>query len=76
MHPPLAVAGHWGAGNTATLIGVVIAVIWYFVPAIVAFRFDRQHKIAIAVTNLFTAWTILGWIGTFAWSLFGRSHEH
>jgi hypothetical protein len=65
----LAVAGHFGAGNAATLVGIVIAVIWYFVPTIIAWRFDRKHKGWITVLNLLLGVTIVGWIAAFVWSL-------
>lgn len=47
----------------------VTSIIVYFLPALIAAK--RKHKYAnlIAILDLLTAWTFLGWVGLFVWAL-------
>ena len=54
--------------------GLVI-VIWicsailYFVPAILAYKFDCKSRLAIAGLNVLFGWTLIGWGLSLVWVL-------
>lgn len=41
----------------------------YFVPTAIAFLRHHHNRWPITVLNFFFGWTVIGWIGTLAWSL-------
>lgn len=50
------------------LIILVLMLIVYFLPTIVArYRFHRNTA-GVFVLNLFAGWTMIGWIGALVWS--------
>ncbi|MDM5069782.1 superinfection immunity protein [Aeromonas salmonicida] len=51
-------------------IGVLLVVVLlYFIPLFVAVVRGHRNATAIAALNLLLGWTVLGWIGSFVWSL-------
>ena len=48
---------------------LVILIVPYFAPAIVAFMRGHHQKWAIFALDLFLGWTFLGWVGALVWSL-------
>ncbi|QAT16675.1 hypothetical protein BU251_02480 [Candidatus Velamenicoccus archaeovorus] len=48
---------------------IVLMIVFYFLPTLVAYF--RQHKniLAIFVLNLLLGWTVLGWVGSLVWSV-------
>jgi uncharacterized membrane protein YqaE (UPF0057 family) len=63
-----------GIGSTTkevvmlSLLGLVLAVVVYFLPTMVAVRFEHPYWGAIALLNLLLGWTILGWIAALVWA--------
>lgn len=52
------------------LILIPLAVVClYFLPTVIAFARGHHNAIPIAAVNLLLGWTVLGWIGSFIWSL-------
>jgi len=51
------------------LILIVIMVLFYFLPSIIAFNAKRKNALAIFVLNLFLGWTFIGWVGALIWAL-------
>jgi hypothetical protein len=51
------------------LVAVALVLLIYFVPAIVAFRRKKRNRWAIFWLDLLTAWSVLGWLASFIWSL-------
>ncbi|AJX34757.1 superinfection immunity protein [Burkholderia oklahomensis] len=51
------------------VVGSVVAVALYFLPAIVADRRRRRDKLTIALFNALFAWTGIGWLLTLYWAL-------
>lgn len=49
-------------------VGLVIVLLLYFVPSVVAFVRGHHNKWAIFALNLLLGWTFLGWIGALVWS--------
>ena len=48
---------------------LLILIIPYFAPAIVAFARGHQQKWAILALDFFLGWTMLGWVGALVWAL-------
>jgi hypothetical protein len=48
---------------------MIVVVVLYFTPSIVATVRGHENKLAIFALNLFLGWSILGWVGALVWSL-------
>ena len=48
---------------------VIIAVIGYFLPAIIAWRRGHHQQNPIFIINLFFGWTLIGWVVCLAWAV-------
>jgi Superinfection immunity protein len=48
---------------------VLLVLIIYFLPSLVATNRGKKHSEAIFVLNLFLGWTILGWVAALVWSV-------
>jgi len=47
---------------------VIVALLLYFLPAIIASARRHNQRVAILWLNLFLGWTFLGWIAAFVWA--------
>jgi hypothetical protein len=65
--PALAASGSDG-DPVAALIIVGVTLGGYFLPAIIAFGRQHQHRVPILLTNLFLGWTLIGWVAALVWS--------
>ncbi len=50
------------------LVGAVVAIALYFLPAIVADRRGRHDKLTLALFNAVFGWTGIGWLMTLYWA--------
>ena len=48
---------------------LTVASVMYFAPSVIAWTYNRRNAGAIFALNLLLAWTGLGWIVAFVWSL-------
>jgi hypothetical protein len=48
---------------------LLMILIWYFAPAIVAFARSKNNAVAILVLNFLLGWTLLGWVISLVWAL-------
>lgn len=48
---------------------LVMLVLLYFIPSIIAFRRMHHKRRAITALNVLLGWCVLGWIGAFLWAL-------
>jgi hypothetical protein len=55
--------------NTVTVIELILIVIIYLLPTIVAFGRDIPHKATITIFNIILGWTLIGWLVLFIWAL-------
>lgn len=53
---------------------VVVLLVVYFVPTIVAARRRHQDALSIGLLNLFLGWTFLGWVFALVWATKSQSH--
>ena len=56
-------------------VGILLLVVLYFAPSIIALARSHHNKLAIFALNLLLGWTGLGWIGALIWSLTRRAPE-
>jgi sorbitol-specific phosphotransferase system component IIC len=47
---------------------VVILLLVYFVPSIIASIRHHRQRMAIYALNTLLGWTLLGWVGSFVWA--------
>jgi Superinfection immunity protein len=47
---------------------IIISLVIYFLPAIVARARKHRNDLAIFMLNLLLGWTVLGWIGALIWA--------
>lgn len=62
-------------GLTTGVILLVIGLLLYFLPGIVAGRRDHTNANAIFALNLLLGWTLLGWVIALVWSLTGTTRQ-
>jgi hypothetical protein len=48
------------------------SLVLYMLPGLIAYRRKHRSKLAIAVLNLLTGWTLLGYLISLIWSLTGN----
>ncbi len=47
---------------------IVVAVVVYFLPAIVADARERSDAFAVTIFNVLFGWTVIGWVAAFVWA--------
>ena len=57
------------------LIIILVLIVPYFVPSIIAFSRKHQNATAIFALNLLLGWTIIGWIACLVWALTAKQVE-
>ena len=65
-------ATHVGTSIALAVFGlviIVVGVILYFLPSIVAKKREHNNLTAIVLINAVFGWTILGWIGALVWAV-------
>ena len=50
-------------------IAIVISLIFYFLPTVIAMLRGKSNTFAILLLNLFLGWTFIGWIVALVWSV-------
>lgn len=70
VSPPADVSG-WDSIFAVVVSIFIILLIFalYFLPLLIAYKRGHHNFSAIAVLNLLTGWTGLGWIAALIWSL-------
>jgi hypothetical protein len=48
---------------------LLISLLIYFIPTLIAFYKKKRNRDIIFVLNLFLGWTFLGWLGALVWAL-------
>ena len=51
---------------------LMLAAVIYFLPSIVARHRRHRNLEAIKFVNFFLGWTLIGWVGVFAWALLNQ----
>ncbi len=55
-----------GAGSGQSLL--IVLLVLYFIPAIVASVRHHRNRMAITVLNVFLGWTLIGWVAALVWA--------
>ncbi len=50
------------------VIWLIVLLMLYFLPAMIAYRYRHTNATAIAVLNFFLGWTFLGWVIALVWA--------
>ncbi len=50
-------------------LSLVVGLLIYFLPSIIALARGHQNALAIFVLDLLLGWTFLGWVAALVWSL-------
>jgi hypothetical protein len=56
----------FGAGE---IIEIIILIVLYLLPTIIAVRKKHHKTVAIAIFNIVLSWSVLGWIAALFWSM-------
>ena len=64
--PAFAASG--GGDLTAGLFIIGVTLGGYFLPSIIGFGREHQHRVPILLVNLFLGWTVLGWVAALVWA--------
>jgi T4 superinfection immunity protein len=62
-------------GNTVTVIMLLLIVLIYMLPTLVAFGREHPRRHEITVVNILLGWTLIGWIGVFLWASLVRVED-
>lgn len=54
---------------------LLILVLPYWIPTIVAFIRHIDRKVGIILVNVFFGWTVLGWIGALIWACMAETES-
>lgn len=54
---------------------LLIIVIPYFLPAIIAFSKNRHNKSAVLILNIFLGWTFIGWVVALVWAVSNKNTQ-
>jgi hypothetical protein len=59
--------------STANVIMLMLVLIIYMLPTLIAFGREHPRRGEIAVINIVIGWTLIGWIIVFLWAALGRT---
>jgi hypothetical protein len=62
-------------GNTATVIMLLLIIMIYMLPTLIAFGREHPRRHDITVANILLGWTLIGWIVIFLYASLGRVEE-
>lgn len=58
--------------NTTTVIVLVLILVIYMLPTLIAHSREHPRRAAIGVLNIAFGWTLIGWILLFLWAALAR----
>jgi hypothetical protein len=59
--------------STTNVIMLMLILILYLLPTLIAFGREHPRRGEIAVVNIVVGWTLIGWIIVFLWAALGRT---
>ncbi len=62
-------AGVTSGGPGILPIVMILGLLLYFIPTVVAFQKNHINKTAIFILNIFLGWTFIGWVIALIWSV-------
>jgi hypothetical protein len=61
--------GSFGELGLIVLVSLVVGLVLYFLPTIIAVKRQKANVTPIVLVNLLLGWTVIGWIIALIWSL-------
>jgi hypothetical protein len=61
--------------STTTVILLMLTLLIYMLPTLIAFSREHPWRAAIAVINIFLGWTLIGWFVVFLWAALAPVEE-
>ncbi|HEX3860598.1 MAG TPA: superinfection immunity protein [Stellaceae bacterium] len=59
--------------NTAEVILLILILVLYMLPTLLAFARDIPRRKLVTVINIILGWTLIGWLVAFLWATLERS---
>jgi hypothetical protein len=59
--------------HTIFIIELLLALIIYMLPTLVAFARDIPARHTILVLNIVFGWTLIGWVAVFLWAMLAQT---
>lgn len=60
----------------ATILGSVLAIVIYIIPSYIAYNRKHNNKVAILIINILLGWTLVGYILSLIWALYGEGSKN
>ena len=65
---------HWLTNTSAgfvlaLLIGIILLVLLYLLPALLAYSLDSSQIKGILIVNITMGWTVIGWLVALVWAI-------
>ncbi len=57
------------------IAGALTLLVFYFIPAFVAFRRQHANKVPVMLVNAFLGWTFIGWIVALVWAFTSNTRQ-
>lgn len=61
--------------NTIWVIELLLAIIIYMIPTVIALARDIPQRSTVAVVNIIFGWTLIGWVIAFIWALMAETRS-
>jgi len=61
--------------STTNIILLLLILILYMLPTLLAFSREHPRRGAIGVANILIGWTLIGWVVVFLWAALGHVEE-
>ncbi|HWD59013.1 MAG TPA: superinfection immunity protein [Stellaceae bacterium] len=55
-------------GSTTTILMLLVIVLIYMLPTLIAFGREHPRREDVAVINILLGWTLIGWVACFLWA--------
>ncbi len=55
--------------DTVIIVMIIVGIVFYFIPSIIALVRMKKNLIAIIALNFFLGWSLIGWVVSLVWSL-------
>lgn len=59
--------------NTVFIVVLIVVVVLYMLPTLIAYARDIAPRQAITVLNIIFGWTLIGWFLLFLWALMAET---
>lgn len=51
------------------ILAIILGILFYFIPTIIAFARKKNNKVAILCMNFFLGWALIGWVIALVWAV-------